>query len=152
MAHPFRTFAQAYVAAVENGAALPSIRQALANLYAAGLALDAEQDSTGWDDSPSVTQQDWRRVYDNLTRSLPKHLYHEVLSDPFQIHDDPKLAIGDLADDLADTWRDMKIGLNAIEEGAAEAAALWHWKLLFDSHWGVHASSALGVLHRFERS
>ncbi len=152
MTDPFRTFAEAYVAAIENGAALPSIRQALANLYAAGLALDAVQDATGWDNPASVTQQDWRRVYDNLTRSLPKHLYHEVLSEPFQIHDDPKLAIGDLADNLADVWRDMKNGLNAIEEGVPEAAALWHWKLNFDCHWGAHATSALDILHRFERS
>lgn len=149
MARPFRTFAEAYVAAIENGAALPSIRQALANLYAAGLALDTKQDSSNWVNDSGVSHEDWRKVNDSLARSLPVHIYYDVTSNPFQVGEDPEIGIGDLADDLADIWRDMKGGLRAVAKGVPETAALWHWKLMFDSHWGVHAAAALLAIHLF---
>lgn len=148
MAESFRVHAEAYVAAIERGSPLASVRQSLANLYAAGLALDAMQDSTGWDDPPCISHEDWREAYDAIARNLSTQLYQVIISDPFQVAEEAKLAVGDLADDLADVWRDMTEGLLALDKGIPESAALWHWKLMFDSHWGVHAVRALGVMHK----
>ena len=56
---------------------------------------------------------------------------------------------GSLSDDLADIWRDLKLGLLAMESDAADRSAdiAWHWRFSFESHWAQHAAGAIGGLN-----
>jgi|AntDryMetagUQ889_1029465.scaffolds.fasta_scaffold07066_2 hypothetical protein len=70
--------------------------------------------------------------------------------DPLAIDDgkpDPEVMAGDLSDDLADIWRDLKAGLRGLDEGGPEMSIRWEWRWGFYNHWGPHATSALTVLH-----
>ena len=53
---------------------------------------------------------------------------------------------GDLADDLADIYRDIKEGLS-LAEADHLPEAMYSWRESFRTHWGRHASSAIRVLH-----
>lgn len=53
--------------------------------------------------------------------------------------------VASLVGDLQGIYRDLKDGLWLYEQGYADAAA-WQWLLLFDAHWGHHASNALHAL------
>jgi hypothetical protein len=60
-----------------------------------------------------------------------------------------EIIFGDLADDLADIYRDIKPGLRAwaTSDDAYLSHIVFGWKIpLFGSHWGVHAVSALRAL------
>ena len=70
-------------------------------------------------------------------------LYWEVF-DPRE-ESDP--VVGDLGDDLADIYRDVKNGLVAFSKGSANEA-IWHWQWGFRYHWGDHVVDALRVMHR----
>jgi hypothetical protein len=62
------------------------------------------------------------------------------------IHSEAEVVTGDVADDLADTYSDVKAGLLLLERGDAEGA-LWHWIWTFKLHWGTHVVNALHALH-----
>ena len=56
--------------------------------------------------------------------------------------------VGSLADDLADTYFDLKEGLALQEAGETEPSrVIWEWRFSFDIHWGEHALSALRSLY-----
>lgn len=74
--------------------------------------------------------------------SLPIDLYR-VFFVPSELESQPGMAT--VADDLQDIYSDLKDGMWLLERGHADAAA-WHWRLLFESHWGHHASDALHAL------
>lgn len=54
--------------------------------------------------------------------------------------------LGDLADDIADIYRDVVAGLRLFEAGLG-AEALFEWGLGFRTHWGRHATAAIHALH-----
>ena len=84
----------------------------------------------------------WQAVYDRCA-ALPFSDYSKVF-EPLDVPpEEPVLA--NLADDLADIFRDLVRGLALYHSGNA-AEAEWEWRESFDSHWGRHASSALGAL------
>lgn len=74
--------------------------------------------------------------------------YYATLCDPREICNS-EVTMGDLADDLADIWRDLKRGLGLYEMGRHTAAA-WDWRYSFRSHWARHATSALEALYRWQ--
>ncbi|WP_078757722.1 DUF5063 domain-containing protein [Novilysobacter spongiicola] len=94
------------------------------------------------EDTPGATHEEWLTVYKRFG-SLPFN-YYASYSEP---HDtaDPSPGTGDMADDLADTWRDLKGGLALYQKGNY-AAAVWEWRESFSVHWGRHASGALHAL------
>jgi hypothetical protein len=58
--------------------------------------------------------------------------------------------VGSLADDLADTWRDLKPGVEWMAAHHGEHlpdGIIWDWRWRFEYHWGRHASSAMSILH-----
>lgn len=52
----------------------------------------------------------------------------------------------DLADDIADIYRDLSEGLALFDNGHT-AAAQWELAFSFHGHWGRHAASAISALH-----
>jgi len=76
--------------------------------------------------------------------SLPLQYYSEIFSPLVLAPEAP--VVGDLADDLADIYRDVATGLHLLDTGRVDDA-LWQWGFNFQIHWGQHASSAIRALH-----
>ena len=91
------------------------------------------------EDAPALTHEEWLAVYRRFG-TLPFN-YYACYSEP-HVTADPSPGVGDVADDLADTWRDLKGGLELYQKGNYAAAA-WEWRESFNIR---HASSALHAL------
>lgn len=115
---------------------LPRARARLLALYEAALSLPEDIEVDGSERNPRPPQPSWDGFGDVDT-------YWEVF-DPY-IHDEP--VAGSLSDDILDVYRDVVGGLVIWEQGKTADAA-WHWRFLFDVHWGDHAIDALRALHR----
>ena len=116
------------------------VRRHLATLFDLGIALPY---CTMYEYDPAPLPEDaWGEVFKRFG-SLPVNYYGEVC-DPLEVPADTA-GLGDLADDLADTWRDLKRGLSLFDAGYEEDAAAY-WYESFHIHWGEHVSSALRVV------
>ena len=123
----------------EQSSQVPAALALLSSLYRLALALPevfVEQDS------PDIQDQEWKNVFVRFG-SMPFNYYSQC-SDPHEVLGE--CATADLADDLADIWRDLKRGLLVFQAGNIEAAC-WQWRHSFWSHWGQHATGALYALH-----
>jgi hypothetical protein len=96
-------------------------------------------------DGNSVSDEVWEKMFHRF-RALPFNYYSDFYS-PAKVAEE-KPVTGDLADDLADIYRDIKKGLDLYETGHV-TEALWDWNQSFHSHWGRHATSALHALHAY---
>jgi hypothetical protein len=114
-------------------------RRLLARLYACALDLPPSSPES---EAERPDASAWDAIYRRFA-ALPISYYSEV--DPLIVPAADNLT-GDLADDLADIWSDLKVGVILQEAGKLdEAAHEWRWR--FDAHWGQHAVSALHALH-----
>lgn len=114
--HPSRPDEDAHIA-----------RRLLSTLYAQAHALPVLFEEA---DTPDVPLDAWNAVYQRFG-ALPFTTYAVYL----ERHDttDPSPGVGDLADDLADIWRDLKGGLLLDHQGN-HAAAAKEWRDAFHSH------------------
>lgn len=142
LAPHLRTFvehARAYCAFVEHPVAenwSRSAAQLLASLYAGALSLDAVDPGT-----LDVEALELPPAPTSISAAPP---YWMVL-EPLAMEQDAVIGVGDLKDDLLDVYRDIRKGLAALD--ADPATAQWYWRMMFDAHWGAHASDALRILH-----
>jgi hypothetical protein len=93
----------------------------------------------------SIPDDEWQVIHARFA-SIPFQ-YYQSWFDPLNIDDlkgDHEL--GDIADDLADIWRDLKPGLE-LYDGNQQGAAAAEWQFAFEAHWGRHATAALYSLH-----
>jgi hypothetical protein len=128
------------------------ILAALAKLYACGHALpepELPDDSATVPDSFGVSDDEWKRVLGLVHRTLGAQVGYWAYFDPSEPSDTcAEPVFGDLGDDLADIYRDVKPGLRAWDMGMETHWIVFGWKYLgFGSHWGVHAVSAMRALH-----
>ena len=116
----------------------------LAGLYSNVMALP--KNGPGQDiDGKRISDEEWNNMFKRFG-ALPFNYYSEYFSPAKVAEEEP--VIGDIADDLADIYRDLKEGLELYETGHV-TEALWEWNQSFNSHWGRHASSALHALHAY---
>ena len=115
----------------------------LVELYASGLALPQSPASGEDVEADEVSDAVWKAIYGRLG-SLPFNCYGVVL-EPHAVPPG-EAVVGDVADDLADIYRDIKNGLSLWDHGY-EVEAVWHWRFHFGFHWGRHAADAIRVLH-----
>ncbi len=114
----------------------------LARLFVAALGLRPA--TPDWEvDGPS--EPEWRVMFQRFG-ALPFNYYSCV--SPHVVPGEQHF-VGDLADDLADIWRDLKTGLSAYRAGDLEAAE-GIWLSQFNTHWGRHAADALLALQSWE--
>jgi hypothetical protein len=125
----------------------------LAALYAAAFALpdvSAEECDCDVPNGLRVQHEEWHALWSRLGDALGDARYHWAYFDPTEPRSSQEEAIiHDLADDLADIYRDVQFGLRALEvnvEGYVPEA-IWEWRYSFQHHWGHHAVSALRALH-----
>lgn len=151
-AEAFIRVARAYIAwvdAAESGTAPVSFRDlhiALSQLQSAALKLPLVSDIELSDAADSIekhTIEDSRRLCEVLATRLPVRSYGLVF-DP--LDEDDRVAVETtLDDDLTDVYWDIKDGI-ALADAGYHGDAVWHWRLLYFSHWGrhvVHAQSAV---------
>lgn len=115
----------------------------LARLYVSALNLPASQPDGEAPEVEEVTQDTWRSIYDSFEK-MP-FCYYGVVLEPHALPPG-EAGVGDLADDLADIYRDLKNGMNL---WAADhvVEAVWHWRKHFGFHWGRHVAAAVHALH-----
>lgn len=144
---------------LETGATEPNswmiqILSAVSDLYAAAHYLPAaELEPTNIDpeDRFDLTKAEYRAVFLRMGQILGEARYYPDCSSSLDPLADPEPpGIGDLADDLADIYRDIKPGLRALDHNRDEYVSMvvFGWKEpLFKTHWGRHAVDAMRVLH-----
>lgn len=93
----------------------------------------------------SIPQEDWLAIHRGFTW-VPVQYYWEA---ELEINGPQQLMVGDLHDDLADIWGDVKPGLELHRAGHT-ADACFQWKLMFGAHWGEHAADAVRVMTKME--
>ena len=85
----------------------------------------------------------WKLVY-RRAAALPFNYYSDVFDPQTVPSEEPE--VGDLADDIADIYRDLSEGLDLSDAGLPSEAE-WSFRHSFWTHWGRHASSAIKALH-----
>ncbi len=152
-----REAAQAYCSLIEDSdeeghqgdgtAYAHQLLTALSDAVAAAVRLPEIEPSDA--DSPvSITQEQWRACYQRIGRLTgPWAGYYWEASYPFAIDEAAaSVGLGDLSDDLADIWRDLKDGLLALEAGMSIDDVHWEWRHSYWAHWGHHAAGAMRAL------
>lgn len=93
----------------------------------------------GPEKAPSISHSEWHTMFKRFG-SLPFNVYTR----PFNPHnvEQEAFSVADLADDLADIWRELKPGVMLYEAGYIPAA-VWHWQESFANHWGYHLVGAI---------
>ncbi|MDZ7813552.1 MAG: DUF5063 domain-containing protein [Ideonella sp.] len=116
--------------------------QWLARLHAAALDLPATGPDNDWglSDLPPAELAAAER---NLRPFAG--WYYRTVFDPDPFKDDEPL-MGDVGDDLLDTYKDIKVGCQLVDQGRP-ADALWHWSFMHCHHWGQHVVGALCALY-----
>lgn len=114
----------------------------LAKLHASALVLP-KIESDNAEGLPDIPVTELEAANRNLF--VFSGMYYREYFDP-----DPTLidesVIGDVGDDILDTYRDVKRGLILFENGQL-SEALWHWAFSHCIHWGRHVVGALFALH-----
>jgi hypothetical protein len=141
---PFSTVAEAFCVWAEGPAGdelweALTARRLLARAYVAALDLPPSGPESEAEGPGALSREAIYRRFG----ALPFNYYSEA--DPLIVPASDTMT-GDLADDLADVWSELKVGLLLHQAGKThEAAHEWRWR--FDAHWGQHAVSALHALH-----
>jgi hypothetical protein len=133
---------------------LRGVLLAVSQLYASAHLLPdvgIEDDTSDVPDSMDVGHEEWRALFQQIQKILGSQDLYWAYFDPTEPGDTSDEAIcGSLADDLADIYRDIKPGLRAweMESDICLTSIVFGWKQPnFESHWGVHAVSAMRALH-----
>jgi uncharacterized protein DUF5063 len=142
----FAAIAERYCAWVEGEPLSPeaevrAVRRLLAELYAGALALPSEVEFEGGPDAPRESRRG--EVFARL-ESLPVSFYGVCLDPMATVPQE--LGIGDVTDDLADIYSDLRRGLGLYRAGRPGDAA-WDWSFNFGAHWGDHLIGALAAIH-----
>lgn len=150
--HQFAEVAEAFCGWAEGSASSPenealSALQHLSSLYQQALSLPT---LFGEEEPSEVSHDAWAQIYARFG-TLPFNYYSQCFNRSDPSAEAPVVA--DLADDLADVWRDVKRGLSLFSAGHVEAAC-WEWRQGFWQHWGHHAAGGIYALHTWlaERS
>ena len=163
--------AEAYCTFIERCVERPAeavLREAhsrLPTLYAAALQLpdvwtdpdeedEVKDDDEGSDDAAvsatepqpgAMTNDAWMELWRSLSKHLGDRKFYREMFAPYDLNE-AEPVVGDLADDFADIYRDLRRGLGKWRLGDSAGAA-WEWQFHFAAHWGEHATSAIRALH-----
>ncbi len=146
---PFITAARAYCAWVESEPSAPETEARLALRLLSGLHFEAlmlAPGDSGKDvQAQRLTHEEWTKKHQRFA-SMPFQYYREFLL-PSTINDE-EAVVGDVADDLADIYRDVAAALSLYDDGHV-VEALWEFRESFRSHWGQHAVGAINAIHKY---
>ena len=90
-----------------------------------------------------MSSDEWAELYAALgSKTGEDDRYWRVL-DP---SDEASVVSGSLADDLAEIYRSLRAGLEAMRSGTAPDDVMFEWRTSFDIHWSSHAVGAMSAL------
>ncbi len=146
--HAFTKLAQGFCAWCEGDSlGQDKERQAavwLSKLHAAVMELPAIDGDDG-DEIAEVPALQLQLATRNLA-AFNGWFYRSVFDPSPSLAEEP--VMGDIGDDLLDTYKDIKTGCLLADEGRIDEA-IWRWSLTHRMHWGKHAVGALAALHAF---
>lgn len=116
-------------------------RELLAELYVSVIGIN--DIGCGEELEHTVPVEDWKRILERFQK-LPVDLYWSVF-DPLE--EEPPVLCS-LADDLADIYRDIKVGLIMFKDGHI-VEAVWQWRFDFSLHWAAHLTSAQRAIQSY---
>jgi len=116
-------------------------------LYQAAFQLPPVSVEGTQDDPLEVVDTDERARVRVACARLPLQYYSEQF-DPLKVPSTEDPTIGDIANDIADIFDDVRRGLWYFDCGRVPDAA-WEWAFGFQSHWGRHAACAIRTLHAY---
>jgi hypothetical protein len=106
------------------------VQPILLDVYVTGMSLDRGDPTDELEPPSSMTTDEWWSLFQRLQRQLGS--FDSVVD-------------GSLSDDIADVYRNLLDGFVPFESGDP-GEAVWHWRFLFDSHWGRHAARGIYAL------
>jgi hypothetical protein len=115
-------------------------------LYEGALLLPSTEPTTE-ESFDQITHQEWEAARKRVSDRLQRDYYWQIF-EPLEM-DPPEAMAGSLSDDLADIWRELKVGLRALEDNNRDKRAdvVWHWRFSFETHWAQHAAGAISALN-----
>jgi len=155
MVTTFVTRAAEYCTFVENagnfskaGFVQKSIRL-LSSLYATMAEMPDITNATDSVNQQFVDENDWHRIYHQVTQKLGYHGDYVDVYDPVA-REDQDVSIVSLGDNFADIYQDLKnfVTLYGMGNEQVMQDALWECRMNFEEYWGPKLLSALRVLHR----
>src|SRR3954453_23869318 len=135
---PFIEWAESPATTDAHGEAVAARRHVI-GLIAAAIALPEGAPDL---EAATISHEEYKIVYHRFG-ALPFNYYSECFN-PLRVPPEEP-GVADLADDLADIWRDVKPGLLLYDAGSPDSA-VWHWSNHYAWHWGHHATAALYAL------
>ena len=117
---------------------LADLESSLATLYAAGVSLP-ENDEEIPSSRYRMSHEEWVSLFSSLRDEFGVDDRYTVL-----MNGSPVAA--SLADDLANVYREVNDGLEALTSGAAPDVVIGEWAVGFSLHWAAHALGALSAL------
>lgn len=136
-----RYCAWAEVTTSDPEADMKMARTLLAELHVAALGLD--DTGCGDDTEQVVSYEDWHVILERF-QTLPIDLYWDVFE---PLKEEPPV-LNSLSDDLADIYRDIKVGMILYKRGNI-VEAVWEWRFNFHIHWGAHLTGAQRAIHSY---
>jgi uncharacterized protein DUF5063 len=121
---------------------LAEVERALSDVYASAVGLPAVglfHDGPGG----SMSSDEWSELYAALKSKIGSEDQYWHVLDP---GNQASLVLSSLADDLADIYRSLRAGLEAMRSGAAPEDVMFEWRASFDIHWAALAVGAMGAL------
>jgi hypothetical protein len=115
----------------------------LSRLYSQALLLP-QVGSENDDGLPELPPEALAGAARNLAAAFAGRYYREIFDPDPSLVDEP--VMGDIGDDLLDTYKDVRAGLVLFDRGETNEA-LWYWSFLHRIHWGRHAVGAMYALH-----
>jgi uncharacterized protein DUF5063 len=126
------------------------VHPALAELYAAALALPEVESVSPNQRNSRMSDDAWRELYHDMGAILGRWNYYWDIFDPYN-ESDREPVCGSLADDLADIYRDVSDGLpgeKTTTNVSLHSDVIWGWRFGFESHWAYHATGALRAINK----
>ncbi len=100
-------------------------------------------ESAGQLDTHNVADERYNEIVQLLKTNLQAGDYYTMMLDPYEVASQP--VVGSVCGDLADIWRGLKDGLEALGQGSLENATA-QWRFSFANHWGDQATQILRPL------
>lgn len=129
-----------------QGPSVNEVRVAVADVLSAGWRLPEVEPITDEPLPSAVSHEEWHGVFAGLCEWIGELEYYSTNQD-LRGKDAQDVALGSVADDLADIWRDLTDALEADEQGTAWQEVAWQIRFGLQTHWGKHAVEVLRALH-----
>lgn len=100
-------------------------------------------EATGQLDTHNIADERYNEIIQLLKTNLQEGDYYTMMLDPYEVASQP--VVGSVVGDLADIWRGLKDGLEALAAGSLENA-IAQWRFSFANQWGDQATQVLRPL------